>query len=171
MNRYLYLYKKIVFIILFILLYAHAPYMLFLLFPGLLLILPEKKNYDLFETLSFSVFSSISFWIVSFWILKYLAVSFSVFYLFILICSITLFLIFEKIEVKAIYDKKGYLFILYILILSAPLLPILKQQSAPSGGDMATHTYIARLIYEKNSFPQTPFYLYTIKRLVRSYKN
>jgi len=152
-------YKIIIklFLVLFtVLSYLYFPYLLPLIYPGILFFFFNKLKLDFFENVSFSLVFSIAFWITGFWILKLIPISLTTFINITIILSAFITLAFlHKNNIKPHVSKSDVFSFLVALSIFLPIYFPIISKTAPAGADMATHLYNARQIVEKNSFPST----------------
>lgn len=147
---------KITTIILTIIIYLFFKPLLIILYPGVLYFFYNDLKKDFFTNFAYCISLSISYWVVSFWMLKYLPLSLSSLINISVLLSIFLILIKEKKSfIAPPIPKKDVLSIFSILFILFTFIPIYKANFMPAGVDTATHTYIARLIYEMNTFPKS----------------
>ncbi len=150
---------KIGFFLSSILIYFLAPVLIPFLYPGIIIYFYNITNYrniNFFENTGFSIALSLSYWIVGFWILKYLPISFYDFLFITFLGSIILVFFRNKKNINFSFFTKADLISLSLcFVIGLSFLPLFKHNLIPAGADMATHSYIARLIAEKNSFPTT----------------
>ena len=156
LKKYLNTYKLVFLAVVAVSFFLWKPLLLFLL-PGLLLgYLPISRKISFFEFCTYSVVFSLSFWICSFWLLKFLPLPLSLFIYFILGISVLL-VAFGKSDTFALKPPlfSDLISLAYLILLLLLFMPLYYRQIVPSGADMATHSYIARLIFEQNGFPQS----------------
>jgi len=128
-----------------------------ILFPGLLFFyLPISKKIHFFEAVIFAIALSLSFWISGFWILKFLPLSFTTFIYLSVALSLIIAIFKHKASLALPSFKFSDLFSFFLVIfLFLLFIPLYHQQVAPAGADMASHSYLARLIQEHNGFPKS----------------
>ncbi len=147
---------KIAVVLLALLSYFFFKPLILCLFPGLLFLFYNELKTNFFESLIYSVAFSISYWAAGFWLLKYIPVSFSDFIFISFLASIVLVLLKHKGGANLPHvSKKDCLSVALTLIVPLLLVPLYQNQLVPSGVDMSTHSYIARLIAEVNGFPKS----------------
>lgn len=131
----------------------------FFILPGLTLLLVEKKAPSTwFVALIQVVAISLSYWICSFPLLKFIPLSHTnLFYLssgiFLLVCIIQL--IVQRFKFTNTNQSPSVIDVLIITLISLFFASLSFIQDVPAGADMTTHSYIARVILEKNGYPTT----------------
>lgn len=130
---------------------------LFLLLPGAFLLFhPIAKKLGVIEILVGTSFFSLSGWICLYTLLKFVPLQLS--HLLtggtLLLAPFFLYMLFKKkVHIQA---RLGDFFVFLLLCIPFLLLSkIITQQIVPGGSDMATHSYIARVISYYNGFPDT----------------
>lgn len=147
---------KLTLLVLLFAIYLFAPQILIFIFPGILFFFYEEFDFGLFNKFFYSIAFSTAYWIVTFWLLKYIPIPFSTYLNFsFLIFFVSVILMLSKKITLPTRSKKDLFSFVFMLILTILLTPIYTRFSVPAGADMATHTYIAKLIYEKDTFPKS----------------
>ena len=128
------------------------------LFPGILLIFSRHFNRKpLSEFLIYVVGLSLSFFVIAPWFIKYLHVPLTIFAYLVFICTL-LFLFYgrKKIELQKIKVDRNEMMLagVFLFIIFLRCLPLFFQ-SAPAGGEMSMHSYIARLICDNDGIPSS----------------
>ncbi len=99
---------------------------------------------------------SLSTWIAVFTLLKFIALPLDVCIFSILLISMAVWIIRLSVRKTRIRVIRPDIWMCGVgLILSLLFGQLAVSLIAPSGGDMATHSYIARLILEKNTYPDS----------------
>jgi hypothetical protein len=131
------------------------PLLIFII-PGVLIFFIEKfKKIGLSEKIAYTIGISLSFWICSFWALRYIRISFtSIFYFSLAVSFLTIaYFSFKNRNPEIKTNWKEVLIVLIFIAVLFLFISITRNQIVAAGADMSMHTYIAKLIYEKNSFP------------------
>lgn len=160
-KRLIYLFTRLVIIIvLFLIFVAWKPILIFGI-PGILILfLPIFKKINIVEALLYIVGISMCFWICSFWFLKILPLELKVLFLLVTFFTMAIALYF-LCKKKYYYEitTSFYDFVLlglFLYILFLRLLPIFYSIAA-AGADMSMHTYMTDLIVKANGIPKGYF--------------
>lgn len=140
---------------LIVVLFIYPPLLLAIL-PGILFFYhPLAKKSSAFENIIYTLFLSISFYIVGFWLLKYLPINLTTFIYAAWTTTLMFLLLSQKppnlIKINST-DVFAFVFIAILFVLFGRIY-FLRQVA--SGADMATHSYIARVIEYNNAFPSS----------------
>lgn len=143
-------------LLLFLFTFIFAKPLLLFLFPGLLIFyLPLFKKFSFVESLLFVIVLSLSFSICGFWFLKFIPLPVTVFLNLTFWGSLVVLLAKYKGHYSLpSFKMRDISYVLLTIVLIYLFHPLYFQQIAPSGADMARHTLVARLIQEKNRYPE-----------------
>lgn len=156
MNSYKQLiHYKINFLAILIISYFFWKPITLLFAPGILIyFFLDNKKVSFFDSFIYTVVVSLSWWITSFWLLRIFPVNIE---LFINFCVVFTFLIIIFLNTKnyqfSSLTKYDVLTFILSFIPVFFLLSMFQGLIVPPGADMATHTYVAKLIVEKGTFP------------------
>ena len=148
------LYSKVLFTFAVILIYFICRIFIYFFILGFIVVLLTNKKFNVTEIILYSTVVSISLLITLFGFTKFLRLDMFLFTDFFVV--IILFVFFVKANLSTIYLKYDDVFgLICFFLLSYFFLPIYLHQLAPSGADMATHTYTATSIIINHKFPQS----------------
>ncbi len=148
--------KELIFPILILISFLVWKPVIIFIFPGILIFyIKDFKKIGLSEIVVYTIGLSLSFWICAFWILRFVKIPFTLlFYIVSAACFgyVFYFSYFKKnLNIKINYRE--IIIIAFFIIVLLLYTPIMRNQIVAAGADMSMHTYIAKLIYEKNGFP------------------